>query len=1042
MSNASSAGNGKFNVSRWALEHPALTRYLMAVLLLVGFAAYFQLGQDEDPPFTFRAMVVQVVWPGATAQQMAEQVTDKIERSLQEVAYADKIRSFTKPNESLTIFQLKDSVLAKDVPGTWYQVRKKLGDMRGTLPQGVIGPFFNDEFGDVYGTIYALSGDGYSAEELRRYAEEVRAKLLRVPDVAKVELFGVQPEKVYVEISHKKLAQLGIDITQVIGQLNAQNAVEGAGLLNTPDGNVGVRVQGQFENLDTLRGLPIRAMNPQTGQASSLRLGDIANVTRAYAEPRGVTVRHQGREVVALGVSMAKGGDIIRLGKALREAVRQVTPDLPLGVELQQIQDQPQAVQRSVGEFVQVLIEAVVVVLAVSFISLGLHTRPLRIDIWPGLVVGITIPLVLAITFVTMLYWGVGLHKISLGALIIALGLLVDDAIIAVEMMVRKLEEGHDKLHAATFAYEVTSMPMLTGTLITAVGFLPIALARSAVGEYTFAIFAVTAAALVISWVVSVYFVPYLGALLLRTRPALPGEAHELFDTPFYTRFRAIVRWCVVHRWLTIGMTIGVFALGIVGMGRVQQQFFPDSSRPEILVDLWLPEGSPIQATEALAQRFEKRLMKEPELQSVSIWVGTGVPRFYLPLDNIFPQSNVAQAILLPKSLKERETLRLRLPELLAAEFPEARARAKLLPNGPPVPYPVQFRVIGPEPKQLRQWADEAKALVRANPNMRGVNDNWNESIKVLRLQVDQDKARALGVSSQSLAQASRTILSGTTVGQFRENDRLIDIVLRQPLEERSAITDLASAYVPTATGRSIPLSQIAHHEFGFEPGVMWREGRHFAITVQGDVVEGLQGATVSGQIWPKLQELQQKMPAGYRIEMAGAVEESSKGQGSIFAGVPLMLFITFTLLMLQLQSFSRSMLVFLTGPLGIAGVAAALLLLGRPFGFVAMLGVIALMGMIIRNSVILIDQIEQDRARGVPAWSAIVEAAVRRFRPIVLTAAAAVLAMIPLSRSVFWGPMAVAIMGGLIVATALTLLALPAMYAAWFRVRVPGQRR
>ncbi|WP_374433484.1 efflux RND transporter permease subunit [Inhella sp.] len=1042
MSNASTAGNGKFNVSRWALEHPALTRYLMAVLLLVGFAAYFQLGQDEDPPFTFRAMVVQVFWPGATAQQMAEQVTDKVERTLQEVAYADKIRSFTKPNESLTIFQLKDSVPSKDVPGTWYQVRKKLGDMRGTLPQGVIGPFFNDEFGDVYGTIYALSGDGYSAEELRRHAETVRAKLLRVPDVAKVELFGVQPEKVYVEISHKKLAQLGIDITQVIGQLNAQNAVEGAGLLNTPEGNVGVRVEGQFENLDTLRDLPIRAMNPQTGQASSLRLADIATITRGYAEPRGVTVRHQGREVVALGVSMAKGGDIIRLGKALREAMKTVTPDLPVGVELQQIQDQPQAVQRSVGEFVQVLIEAVVVVLAVSFISLGLHTRPLRIDIWPGLVVGITIPLVLAITFVTMFYWGVGLHKISLGALIIALGLLVDDAIIAVEMMVRKLEEGHDKLHAATFAYEVTSMPMLTGTLITAVGFLPIALARSAVGEYTFAIFAVTAAALVISWVVSVYFVPYLGALLLHTRPALPGEAHELFDTPFYTRFRAVVRWCVVHRWLTIGMTIGVFALGIVGMGRVQQQFFPDSSRPEILVDMWLPEGSPIQATEALAQRFEKRLMKEPELQSVSIWVGSGVPRFYLPLDNIFPQSNVAQAILLPKSLKEREALRMRLPELLAAEFPEARARTKLLPNGPPVPYPVQFRVIGPDPKVLRQWADEAKALVRANPNMRGVNDNWNESIKVLRLQVDQDKARALGVSSQSLAQASRTILSGTTVGQFRENDRLIDIVLRQPLDERSAITDLASAYVPTATGRSIPLSQIARHEFGFEPGVMWREGRQFAITVQGDVVEGLQGATVSGQIWPKLQELQQKMPVGYRIEVAGAVEESSKGQGSIFAGVPLMLFITFTLLMLQLQSFSRSMLVFLTGPLGIAGVAAALILLGRPFGFVAMLGVIALMGMIIRNSVILIDQIEQDRERGVPAWSAIVEAAVRRFRPIVLTAAAAVLAMIPLSRSVFWGPMAVAIMGGLIVATALTLLALPAMYAAWFRVRVPGQRR
>lgn len=1035
---SSSSGSGRFNISRWALEHPALTRYLMIVLLVVGFAAYFQLGQDEDPPFTFRAMVVQAYWPGATAEQVANQVTDKIERTLQDVAYADKIRSFTKPGESLTIFQLKDSVPGSEVAASWYQVRKKIGDIRATLPQGVLGPFFNDEFGDVYGSIYALSGDGFSPEDLRRHAEAIRAELLRLPDVAKVELFGVRPEKVFVEISHKKLSQLGIDISAVIAQLNAQNAVEGAGLLNSIDGNVGVRIDGQFESLEPLRELPIRAQNPQTGAVSFLRLGDIATVTRGYAEPPGVTVRFQGRQVVALGVSMSKGGDIIRLGKALDKAVAGIRGSLPAGLELAQVQDQPQAVKRSVGEFVQVLIEAVVVVLAVSFISLGLHTRPLRIDIWPGLVVAITIPLVLAITFVTMFYWGVGLHKISLGALIIALGLLVDDAIIAVEMMVRKLEEGHDKLHAATFAYEVTSMPMLTGTLITAVGFLPIALARSAVGEYTFAIFAVTAAALVISWVVSVYFVPYLGALLLRTRPALPGEAHELFDTPFYTRLRALVRWCVVHRWITIGLTVLIFVLGLLGMGKVQQQFFPDSSRPEILVDLWLPEGSPIQQTEALAQRFEQRMLKEESLESVTMWVGSGVPRFYLPLDNVFPQSNVTQAILLPKSLADREALRQRLPALLAAEFPEARGRVKLLPNGPPVPYPVQFRVIGPDPAQLRLWADEVKAVVAANPNMRGTNDNWNEPIKVLRLHVDQDKARLLGVSSQSLAQAARTVLSGSTIGQFRDGDRLIDIVLRQPLDERNAITDLSNAYVPTAAGRSVPITQVAEIRLAFEPGVMWREGRQYAITVQGDVAEGLQGATVSNQIWPQLQALSKRLPLGYKIEVAGAVEESSKGQGSIAAGVPLMLFITFTLLMLQLQSFSRSMLVFLTGPLGIAGVAGALLLLNRPFGFVALLGVIALMGMIIRNSVILIDQIEHERARGVPSWMAIVESVVRRFRPIVLTAAAAVLAMIPLSRSVFWGPMAVAIMGGLIVATVLTLLALPAMYAAWFKVKVP----
>ncbi|WP_428425199.1 efflux RND transporter permease subunit [Methylibium sp.] len=1038
---AAQGSGDRFNVSHWAIEHAALTRYLMVVLMVLGFVAYFQLGQDEDPPFTFRVMVVQAFWPGATAQQMAEQVTDKIERTLQEVPYADKIRSYTKPGESLTMLQIQDSSPGKEVPNVWYQVRKKIGDMRGQLPAGVQGPFFNDEFGDVFGSIYALSADGFSDEELRQHAETLRSRLLRVPDVAKVELFGVQAEKVFIEIPQKRLVQLGLDLNAVLVQLGAQNAVEGAGALNVVGQTVQVRIGGQFNSVEELRAFPIRAVNAATGVASSLRLGDIANIERAYVDPPSVKVRHQGRPVIALGISMARGGDIIALGKNLQAATAGIQADLPVGVELAQIQDQPKAVSRSVGEFVRVLIEAVAVVLAVSFVALGLHTKPLRIDVRPGLVVAITIPLVLAITFVTMFYWGVGLHKISLGALIIALGLLVDDAIIAVEMMVRKLEEGYDKVRAATFAYELTAMPMLTGTLITAAGFLPIGLAKSVTGEYTFAIFAVTTAALLVSWAVSVYFVPYLGMLLLEVRPHAAGEpAHELFDTPFYTRFRALLNWCVAHRWLTIGATLLVFALGLVGMGRVQQQFFPDSSRPEILVDLWLPEGSSYEASEAVAKRFEARLMREPGVETITTWVGSGVPRFYLPLDFVFAQLNVSQSIILPKDLAVRESLRQKLPALLAEEFPEVRGRVKLLPNGPPVPYPVQFRVVGVDARDVRHWADEAKAILRANPSMRGVNDNWNESIKVLRLEVDQDKARALGVTSQAIAQASRTVLSGNTIGQYREGDRLIDIVLRQPAEERHELTDLGNGYVPTASGRSIPLTQIARIGFTWEPGVLWREGRHYAVTVQGDVVEGVQGATVTAQVWPQLQQLSRRMPAGYSIEVAGAVEESSKGQGSIAAGAPLMLFIMFTLLMLQLHSFSRAVLVFLTGPLGIAGVAAALLLLGRPFGFVALLGVIALSGMIMRNSVILIDQIEQDRARGVPAWTAIVESAVRRFRPIVLTAAAAVLAMIPLTRSVFWGPMAVAIMGGLIVATVLTLLALPAMYAAWFRVRRPEQ--
>ena len=974
-------------------------------------------------------------------------MTDKIERTLQEVPNADRIRSYSKPGESTILFQVKDSTKAADVANIWYTVRKKVGDLRQSLPPGVQGPFFNDEFGDVYGVIYALQADGFSDAESKAFADDVRQKLLKVPSVNKVELFGVQDEKLFIEISQKRLASMGLDMNQILAQLNQQNAIEGAGAMQTPLDVVQVRVAGQFEAVEQLRAMPIRGAS-----GNQLRLGDIADVKRGYMDPPSVKVRHQGQQVIALGVSMAKGGDIIALGKALKVVTEKINNELPAGMRLVNVQDQPKAVAKSVNEFIGVLVEAVVIVLAVSFISLGLHRRSnsthwynrYYVDMRPGLVVGITIPLVLAVTFLGMYYWGIGLHKISLGSLIIALGLLVDDAIIAVEMMVRKMEEGYDKVRAATFAYEITAMPMLTGTLITAVGFLPIGLAKSATGEYTFAIFGVTVMALVLSWLVSVYFVPYLGTLLLKVKPHSAGDQpQELFNSPFYNAFRKAVNWCVEYRWVTIALMLLTFALGIVGMGKVQQQFFPDSSRPEVLMDVWYPEGTSFAANALTTERIEARLMQEAGVESVSTWIGSGVPRFYLPMDNIFPQSNASQFILLPIDLKVRESLRIKLPALMAQEFPEVRARVKILPNGPPVPYPVQFRVVGGEPQVLRARADEVKAIMRTSSNTRGVNDNWNESVKVLRLEVDQAKARALGVSSQSIAQASKTMLSGTTVGQYREGDKLIEIVLRQPLNERSTLTDLGNAYLPTASGRSIPLTQIAKPTFTWEPGVLWRDGRDYAITVQSDIVEGLQGATVTAEVLPKLRALEAEWKkqgfSAYRIEVAGAVEESSKGSSSIAAGVPVMLFITFTLLMLQLQSFSRAMLVFLTGPLGIAGVAAALLLSGRPFGFVALLGVIALMGMIQRNSVILIDQIELDRAQGIPAWEAIVESAVRRLRPIVLTAAAAVLAMIPLSRSVFWGPMAVAIMGGLIVATVLTLLALPAMYAAWFKVRREG---
>ena len=1024
---------GGFNLSRWALEHIPLIRYLMVVLLLGGVLSYSRLGQDEDPPFTFRAMVVRAYWPGATSLQMADQVTDKLEKKLQETPYIDRISSYSKPGETLIILNLRESTPPREVQNAWYQVRKKIGDIRSTLPGGVAGPFFNDEFGDTFGSIFALSGDGFTYAEVKDYADFVRQQLLKVPSVSKVEQYGVQDEKIYIEFSHKRFSQLGVPFETVVAQINAQNAVESTGVLVTPSDNLQVRVSGALHSVADLENLQLRA------NGSNFRLGDFATVWRGFRDPPQDKMRFNGHEVIGLGISMERGGDIIKLGKNLQKATAEIRASLPVGIELQQVTNQPEAVASSVNEFIHTLIEAVLIVLAVSFVALGLHTRPLRLDVRPGLVVALTIPLVLAVTFLFMRIFDIDLHKISLGALIIALGLLVDDAIIAVEMMVRKMEEGLSRFDAATFAYTSTAIPMLTGTLITAAGFLPIGLAKSAAGEYTFSMFSVNALALLISWLAAVMFTPYIGYLLLKVKPAAHADGHhELFDTPFYSRFRRLVSRCVEWRKTTIVVTLAIFALGVLGFRFIEQQFFPDSSRPELMVEMWLPEGASFGATENQVKKFEAFLAKQESLRSYTSYVGTGSPRFYLPLDQIFPQTNVAQLVIVPKDLKSREAMRQKITELFKTDFPEVRGRVRLLPNGPPVPYPVQFRVSGLEVGKVREVADKVKQIMRANPNTLGVNDNWNESVKVLRLDLDQDKLRALGVTTQTVMRTANTILSGTTIGQFREDEKLIDIVMRQPVEERSSIELLNGTSVPTASGKAVTISQLARAHFVWEPGVVWREGREWAITVQADVVEGIQGPTVSSQIDPKLNELRATLPAGYQIKLAGAIADSGKAQDSIAANVPLVIFIIFTLLMLQLHSFSRSLLVFFTGPLGVTGAAMALLVLQRPFGFVAQLGVIALFGMIIRNSVILIDQIEQDIADGAEPWNAVVESAVRRFRPIILTAAAAVLAMIPLSRSVFWGPMAVAIMGGLIVATGLTLLFLPALYAAWFRVKRP----
>jgi multidrug efflux pump len=1041
------------NLSTWALNHRPLVRYLIAVLLLGGVFSYFGLGQDEDPPFTFRAMVVRSYWPGATAQQMAEQVADKIEKKLQEVPYADKIRTYTKPGEMLTILQLKDSAPPKDVANSFYTTRKTIGDMKQDLPVGVVGPFFNDDFGDVYGVMFAFSADGYNYAQMKDYVEQTRQQLLRVKDVAKVQLFGVQDEKVFLDFNHQRLAQQGVDINAVLAQITGQIDVAPSGSITTGANNVPVRVSGQTNAVKTLEEMPIKV------GATTMRLGDLARIKRGYVEPTQQKIRQNGKDIILLGVSMAKGGDIIALGKSLAVAEAKIEAALPVGIEMDKVQDQPKVVAGSVNEFLRTLVEAVLIVLAVSFLALGLHKNeapktegktgkfrlPFVLDWRPGLVVGLTIPLVLAMTFLVMGMTNTNLHKISLGALIIALGLLVDDAIIAVEMMVRKLEEGMTKFEAATFAYKATAFPMLTGTLITAVGFLPIAMAKSAAGEYTFTIFSVTAMALLLSWIAAVIFTPYLGFLILKDKPAGSAHSsHDVFDTPALNALRRAVTWCVTHPWKVIAATVLAFALGIVGMGKVEQQFFPDSSRLEVMVDIWLPEGSSYDRTDAEVRKVEAWLTKQPEVASYTSNIGAGSQRFVLTLDQIFPQSNVAQIVVMPKSLPERNALRDRLEQAFRTELTSVRGRAKLLPNGPPVNYPVQFRVEGPDAKQVRAIADQVKAVVAKNENTLGANDNWNESIYGVKLNVDQDQARALGVTSKSIAQATATLGGGAPVATFRDGDKQIDIVLRlfggnaqSGVAKSHSLDELTQLNVFTSTGKAVPLTQIAKPELVFEPGVMWRENRNYAITVNADIKGAVQAPTVTGQIDPLLTPIRTAMPAGYNITVAGSQEESAKGQASIAAGMPVMLFITFTLLMLQLKSFSRSLLVFLTGPFGIIGAAGALLLFNRPFGFVALLGVIALMGMIQRNSVILIDQIEQHISEGDAPWKAIVDSAVRRARPIVLTAAAAILAMIPLTRSVFWGPMAVAIMGGLVVATFLTLLSLPAMYAAWFKVKV-----
>ncbi|MFO1397186.1 MAG: efflux RND transporter permease subunit [Burkholderiales bacterium] len=1036
----------RFNLSEWALANRPLVLYFILVAAVAGFFAYGQLGQSEDPPFTFRVMVVKTNWPGATAREVEQQVTDRIERELQVVPNVDWVRSYSKPAESMVFFAFKDSAPASSVPDAFYQVRKKIGDIRGQLPAGVQGPYFNDEFGDTYTNIFAITGDGFGYRDLKDFGDKVRAELLRVPGVAKVDFIGAQDEKIFIEMSNSKLALLGIEPAQIIATLAQQNVVAAAGVFDTPTDRIYVRPSGAFDSVESIRDLTLRAND------RVVRLGDIAKVTRGYADPPQQKMRWQGREALGLGITMVKGGDVIELGRALEREVDRVAQQLPVGVELAEVSSMPRAVQRSINQFVRSLAEAVIIVLAVSLVSLGLRT---------GLVVAVSIPLVLAVTFVCMWLFGIGLHKISLGALILSLGLLVDDAIIAVEMMAIKLEQGFDRFKAASFAYTSTAFPMLTGTLITVAGFLPIATARSSTGEYTRSIFEVSAIALVASWVIAVVVIPYLGFRMLpdaaqAAQPSLArrwwarlrGRAPEsalarlpdghldVYGTPFYRRLRALLAWCVGHRTVVLVATLALFAGALAAFRLVPQQFFPASSRVELLVDLRLPEGSSFAASLDAAKRLERILAKDPGVESYVTYVGGGSPRFYLPLDQQLAQSNFAQAVLVTRGTVEREEVRARLLNLFANDFPELRGRISRLENGPPVGFPVQFRVSGDNADNVRTIAREVARLMRADPDTQQVQFDWDEPSKVIKVMIDQNKARVLGLTSQDLAQFLNNALSGTSVTYYREADKLIEVVSRGAADERARMSFLKDLAIPTRGGRAVPITQVADIQYALEDGVVWRRDRLPTITVRADLRGDAQGPDVAARIERDLAVLRTGLPLGYRIEKGGAIEDSQKGQKSIAAGVPLLVISVLTLLMLQLRSFARTFMVVLTAPLGLIGVVAALLAFGKPFGFVAMLGTIALAGIIMRNSVILVDQIDQDIAAGAPKWDAIIGATVRRFRPIVLTALAAVLALIPLVRSDFFGPMAVAMMGGLVIATLLTLVFLPALYATWFRVR------
>ena len=1009
---------GGLNLSDWALRHRALVWFFMAIILVAGVMFYERLGRNEDPAFTIKTMVVQAGWPGATVEETIKQVTDRIERKLQETPGLDHIDSYTTAGGTTVFVNLLESTRSADVPDAWYQVRKKIGDIRATLPAGVTGPAFNDEFGDTYGIIYAFTADGFSHRQLRDYVERVRGWLLRVADVSKVDIFGAQDERIYIEFSTRQLAGLKLDRQALITALQAQNAVTPAGVVQTADERLLVEVTGSFRSEDDIR----RVNFVSNGRI--FRLSDIATVTRTYADPPQPLFRVNGTPAIGLAIAMRPGGDVLALGRNIEAAMRRITSQLPVGIEPRLVAEQPRVVAEAVGDFTTALWEAIAIVLGVSFLSLGLRA---------GAVVACSIPLVLAGVFVVMGATRIDLQRVSLGALIIALGLLVDDAMITVEMMVTKLEEGFDRARAATFAYTSTAFPMLTGTLVTVAGFVPIGFARSAAGEYTFSIFAVVAIALLASWIVAVVFAPLIGASIL---PPVMRPRSAAGPGPIMGRFRMLLTAAMRAHRITIAAAVALLVAAVFAVKLVPQQFFPSSDRPELLVDLTLSRSASIYASDRVAARLEKLLKGDPDIDHWTTYVGRGAVRFYLPLNVQLPNDFFSQLVIVTRSLAARERVRARLSQALAQQFPEVVARLALLELGPPVGWPVQYRVRGPDPQKVTDLAYRVAAVIAADQRTQSINFDWIEPMRRARIKVNQDEARLLGVSSQQLAQALNAVVSGITVTQIRDDIYLIDVIARAGLQERISPATLKTLEIPLPNGKTVPLLQLATLEYGLDWPLIWRRDRLPTLTVSADVTGAVQPATVIGALTGKMAALQATLPPGYAIEVGGSVEESAKSIASVAAVLPFAGLLMLIILMIQLQSVSRLFLVLSVAPFGLIGVVLALLIAQKPLGFVALLGVIALVGMIVRNSVILVHQIETEIAHGRSRWSAVVEATTHRFRPILLTAAAAIFGMIPIAPTVFWGPMAYAIMGGLAVATALTLVFLPALYVAWFRIR------